>query len=116
MARQNTRLADIQYIPSSVGSIYANAALGKTFIAGFVLFNNNTTAEIVNLHNVPDSTGSVGTAGNGNKFHQVTLAAKETSILEFDYPICLLDTNDSIQASTTTGSMVTVMILGDRDA
>jgi hypothetical protein len=115
MARQNTRLVDIQYVPSSVGSIYANAAAGKSFIAGFVLFNNHTSSVTVSLHNVPDSGGSLGTAGNGNKFHEITLATKETSILEFDYPVVLIDTNDSIQASATVASQVTIQVLGDRD-
>jgi len=115
MARQNTKLADIQYLPASVASIYANPASTKTFIAGFILFNNDTVSRVVNLHNVPDSTGALGTAGNGNKFYEINLTAKEMAILEFDYPIVLTDTNDSIQGNAAVASQVTIQILGDTD-
>lgn len=115
MARLNTKLADIQYVPSTVGSVYANAASGKTFVTGCILFNNDTAARTVSAHNVPDSSGSLGTAGNANKFLEVNLAAKEMFLLELDYPMVLTDTNDSIQMSASAASQVTVILLGDRD-
>lgn len=116
MARQTTRLADIQYVSNTAASIYSNAASTKTFVKGFILYNNNTTTETVKLYNVPDSTGSVGTAGGANQFAEIQLATKETLVFGFDYPMTLIDQNDSIQASTTTASQVTIQILGDKDA
>jgi len=116
MAMQRGKLADIQYVASSTGSIYKNPTSTKTYVRGLVLFNGNTTAENVKLYNVPDSAGSVGTAGAGNQFAELTLYPKETVILDFDYPLVLTDTNDTMQASTTTASKVTVQIVGDKDA
>lgn len=116
MARQYTRLADIQYVASTAGTIYTNAASTKTYIKSFVLYNGNTTSEVVKLYNVPDSAGSVGTAGLGNQFLELTLATTETLMLDLPYPITLIDANDTIQAATTTASKVTVQILGDKDA
>jgi hypothetical protein len=116
MALNRTKLADIQYIPSSVGSIYSNPASTKTYVRSIVIFNGNTTAETVKLYNVPDSGGSLGTAGAGNQFFEQAIAAKETVEFSVEYPMVLTDTNDSIQASTTTGSKVTVQINGDKDA
>ena len=116
MARQYTRLADIQYIASSAGSIYANPASTKTYIKSLILFNGNTSAETVKLYNVPDSTGSVGTAGVSNQFAEVILGATETLMFDMPYPVTLVDTNDSIQAVTTTASKVTVQLLGDIDS
>lgn len=116
MAMQRGKLADIQYVASSAGSIYSNPASTKTYIRGLVLFNGNTTSELVKLYNVPDSGGSLGTAGVSNQFAELTLTAKETLIMDFDYPLVLTDTNDSLQASTTTASKVTVMVNGDKDA
>jgi hypothetical protein len=110
------KLADIQYVSSTAGSVYANPSSTKTFIAGFTLFNGNTTAETVKLYNVPDSGGSLGTAGVSNQFLEISLASLETFI--FTAPndgIALSDTNDSIQAVTTTASKVTIQIHGVKD-
>lgn len=116
MALSYGKLADIQYVASSAGSIYSNPASTKTYIKSIVLFNGNTTAETVKLYNVPDSTAALGTAGVSNIFFTKDLAANETFIFDLEFPLVLTDTNDSIQASTTTGSKVTVQLLGNTDA
>jgi hypothetical protein len=115
MALARTKLADIAYVASSAGSIYSNPSSTKTYIRSMTLFNANTTSETVKLYNVPDSAGSVGTAGATNQFAELLLSPKETLIIEWEYPIVLKDTNDSLQASTTTASKVTVMLHGDTD-
>jgi hypothetical protein len=116
MARQNTRLADIQYVASTAGAIYTNAASTKTYIKSFVLYNSGATSQLVKLYNVPDSTGSVGTAGVDNQFAEVNILSKETFMLDLPYPITIIDENDTIQAETATGSQVTVQLLGDKDS
>lgn len=116
MARQYTRLADPQFIPSTVGSVYANPSSKKTFISGFMVFNTNTTSETVKLHNVPNSGASLGTAADGNQFEEFALAAKTSKLISLPYPIALIDLNDSIQAVTTTASKVTIIMLGDIDS
>lgn len=111
------KLADIQYIPSSAGSIFTNPADTTTGIKSIVLFNGNTTAETVKLYAVPNSGGSLGTAGPGNIFFQQDIAPNETRSFVFDgAPLCLDAENDSIQAVTTTGSKVTVLLAGAQDA
>lgn len=116
MARQFTRLVDIQYVANSAGAIYTNAASTITYIKSLVLFNVNTSTETVKLYNVPNNGASVGTAGDSNQFAEISLAAKETLMFDLPYPITLIDENDTIQAVTTTASKVTVQILGDKDA
>jgi len=116
MSLQRAKLADIQYVASSAGSIYANPASTKTFVRGITLHNTNSTAETVKLYNVPDSATALGTAGAGNRFLNVSLAANDTLLIEMPYPIVLTDQNDSIQAETTTASKVTVQLHGDTDA
>lgn len=116
MAMQRTKLADIQYVGSSAGSIFNNPPSTKTYIKGFIIHNNNTTAETVKLYNVPDSGSSVGSAAAGNKFFEQAVQTLDTLVVIFDYPIVLTDENDSIQAVTTTASKVTIQILGDKDA
>lgn len=116
MAISRGKLAEIQTIPSTAGSIYANPASTKTFIFGFTLFNSNTTAETVKLYMVPDSGGSLGTAAATNQFLEVSLASLETFVFEAPSDgIALADTNDAIFAVTTTASKVTVQIHGVKD-
>ena len=116
MAITRGKLADIQYVASSAGSIYSNPSSTKTFISGFTFFNTNITAETVKVYNVPDSGGNVGVASTSNQFLEISLASLETFIFEAPSDgIVLSDTNDSVQASTTTASKVTVQIHGTKD-
>lgn len=116
MALQHTKLADIQTLPATAGSIYANPASTKTYIRGLVLHNTNTSTEAVELYNVPDSSSSVGTAAATNRFLKVNLAADETLFVDLVYPVILTDTNDAVFGKATTVSKVTVQLLGDKDA
>lgn len=116
MTLQRTKIADIQYVASSVGAIYSNPASTKTFIRAIMLFNGNTATEVVKVYNVPDSSGSAGTASGANQFLEYSLATKETLEVVFEYPIVLTDTADTLQAATTTASKVTVTISGDVDS
>lgn len=116
MAITRGRLADIQTIPSTAGSLYSNPASTKTFISGITVHNTNTTAETVQFYCVPDSAGSVGTAALTNRFWRVVLAADETAVYEAPSDgIVLSDVNDSVQAVTTTASKVTVLLHGVKD-
>lgn len=110
---QRSKLADIQYVPAAAGSLYANPAGARTLITGFTLFNGNTTTETVQLYNVPDSALALGTAGAGNQFLKMNLAAGETLFVELPFGVMLTDQNDSIQGVTNTASKVTVMLHGD---
>lgn len=116
MALQRIRLADIQYVSDTAAAIYTNPASTKTFVRGIIVFNGNTTTETVLVYNVPDATGSVGTAGAANQFLEMSIVAKDTAIVDFPYPLVLSDTNDTLQAVTDTASMVTIQVLGDTDA
>lgn len=117
MALQRGKLTDIAYIAATAGSIYANPGSTKSYIKAIILHNTNTTSETVTLNNVPDSSGSLGTASTANQFFKKALAADETFVWSFEeYPLVLTDTNDAIFAATTTASKVTVQILGDKDA
>jgi len=113
MAFSYSQLTPITTIASSAGAVYTNPASKTTYVRTIVIHNTNTTAETVTLYNVPDSTGSVGTAGVTNQFYKQEVAADATVLLEFAVPgIMLTDTNDTLQASTTTANKVTIQITG----
>lgn len=116
MTLQRGKLADIQYIPDSAGSIYANPAASKSYIRSIILHNTNNVPETVKLYNVPDSATALGTAADSNKFFQKDMSANETFFIDLEYPLVLTDQNDCIQAVTTNASKVTVQVLGDKDA
>jgi len=113
MAFTYSRLTEITTIPASASQVYTNASGETTYIRSVILHNTNTSAEVVVLYNVPDSSGSVGTAATANQFYKASVAADSTVIIEFATPgIVLSDENDTIQASTTTANKVTIQIMG----
>jgi hypothetical protein len=116
MAIVRGKLANIQTIPSTAGSVYANLIDTKTFIRGFTLFNGNTTAEVVKLYSVPTSSGNLGTASSSNQFMEITLSPLETFVFDFPSDGLVLDSvNDSVQAVTTTANKVTIIFHGVKE-
>lgn len=115
MALQRAKLSDIQFISTSAGIAYSNPAGVKTYIRGIIIFNANTISETVKLYNVPDNNGSVGVASTSNQFMNTLVSSNETLFIEIPYVITLTDVNETIQASTTTASRVTLQILGDKE-
>lgn len=115
MALQHTRLANIQFVPTTAASIYTNAVNTKSYVRGFVIFNGNTALETVELFWVPANAGLVGTPSAGNQFTKAKIAADDTLIIDFPYTLSLVDTNEAIFAKTTTASKVTIILLGDKE-
>lgn len=113
MAFAYSRLTQITTIANAAAEVYTLPASTTAYIRSIILHNTNTTAETVILYNVPDNAGAAGTAADANTFYEVSLSPNETHILEFAIPgIMLVDENDTIQATTTTASKVTIQIYG----
>lgn len=107
----NFETSDAAYVATTAGAIYTNASGETSFVKSIYLHNTNSSAENIKLYVVPDSAGSVGTAGTGNLFLNISLASNDTYLLELPGPgIVLKGTNDTIQASTDTSSKVTVWV------
>lgn len=112
---QYTSLGAVQYLPSSSGSLYDNASSTTTYIKGILLHNANTTTETIEINDVPNSGGSLGTAGATNLILKETLTPDQTKIFEFPATgIVLLAQHDSLQGKTSTGSKVTCKLFGDK--
>lgn len=106
------RLAQIGYIANTAGAHVTNAASKRTVVQLIILHNTDSSAITVTLYNVPDSSGSVGSASAANQFYKASVGAGETVQLEFLNGIVLEDTNDTIQAVAGTGSKVTIQAYG----
>jgi hypothetical protein len=115
MTRQYTRLVNIQRVPNATGVLYTNPSGTKTFIKGFSFYNAGAGSGTVALFNVPDVATATGIPGSGNKITEIVLASTETFLLEYPYPVALIDQGDSIQGYATTVSDVTIQVLGDTD-
>jgi hypothetical protein len=111
--RQYTRLADPQFLPNAVASVYANPAATTSYIKSILIFNSGVGTQNVKLYNVPDDATALGTAAAVNQFLDVDIIAKETFMLDLPYPMTLIDQNDSIQGVATDPSTVTIQLLGD---
>ena len=116
MAFAYDRLTEITYVAAAAGTVFTNPAAQTTYVRLIVIHNTNATAETVDLWNVPDNAGAVGTASDANKFWQESVAADATTMIEFPVPGLVLESeNDTIQAKTTTGSKVTIQIFGGKE-
>jgi Zn-dependent M28 family amino/carboxypeptidase len=116
MTLVRVKLADIQTIAATAGSIYANSAGEKAFISGLTVHNTDTVNQTVQVYNVPDSGGALGTAALTNRIWIKVLVPDETAIFEAPSDgIVLSDTNDALFAVTTTASKVTLMLHGRKD-
>jgi hypothetical protein len=115
MPLQRAKLSNIQFISTTASPVYTNPSNTKTYIRGIIIFNSNTISETVRLWNVPASGGLVGIASTGNQFMNTVLQSSQTLFVEIPYVVTLTDDKDSIQASTTNSSRVTIQILGDKE-
>lgn len=116
MAFDYANLTEITTIASTAGAVLTNGASETTYIRMINIHNSNTTTETVKLYLVPDSTGSVGTAGDTNKIYEEDIASNETRIIEYPVPgLMLTDENDTVQAVTDTASKVTITITGGQE-
>jgi hypothetical protein len=106
-------LADPQYLSTSAGVLVTNTSGIKTYVKTIILFNNHTSAITVDIHKVPNSGGSVGTASNANKIFSFSLQPSETKLFEFGgQGLMLTSTNDTIQGKASTASQVVICIEG----
>ena len=98
-------------ISGTAEAIVTNPALTKTFIPAVVIHNTHSSTVAVTLYAVPNATGSVGTAADGNEIFKATLAVDETYTLT-DMKVILDATNDTLQAVAGTADVVTIFVMG----
>jgi len=117
MAITPSKLFNPTSLPSTTGAVFTCPAATTIFYSGFTLHNTNSTAEMVELWNVPNNGGSVGTAADvPHRFLKISLAADETFIYEAPNNGIVHDAaNDTIQGRATTVSKVNITPHGVKD-
>lgn len=116
MAYAHARLTEITTLPNSAGAVFTQPSGKTSYIRIIHIHNSNTTAESVKLYKVPDSGGSVGSAGATNEIYAETIEGGGTRVLEYPAQgLILKDQNETIQGVTTTASKVTIEINGGQE-
>ena len=117
MALTNNGLgAVVPVAASSTGTITGTvvASNKNVHLKGLLIHNTSTSdSQVCEIHVVPNSGGSVGSAAAANKIGRLTLTASDTAFFEFAYPLALTDTNDAILIQNSSGSTVNVLPLGN---
>ena len=113
----------------STAAVYTVANSKTAYIRGITVHNasvgtsSSGVTNVIQIHVVENSSGSVGTAAAGTRIVRATLAPDDTFVYELQYPIILDTNNDTIQVTnegtTNSGSAqndITVLVLGDAEA
>lgn len=119
MALSKTSLSPIISVVSAATTIgiYTNpSSATKSYIKAFVIHNAGITTALCKLNDVPNSSGSVGSASSNNQFFSQYVNVGETVFLEYPYPLTLINQNDSIRFESSTTGPINIQILGDKDS
>ena len=96
---------------TSVGTLYTVPSLTKTLIKDIMACNTSTEIKYLSLYAVPNSLGSVGTAGVSNAiFYNTPISAND--VVSVSVSLILDSSNDTIQANTSTSIAITLFISG----
>jgi len=112
MTFNNDKLMNLSAIPTaSATAMYTNPSAKYSYIGGIIFHNTNSSVATVSVFNVPNSSGSLGTAGITNEFLKLSVSPSETALFQSP-PIIVLDgTNDAIFAMSSV-SGVNMQCLG----
>ena len=117
MALNNNGLGEIVPVAASGDTVITGTTVvnnKNVFIRGLLIHNTSVSdTQICEIHIVPNSGGSAGSAAAANKIGRLTLTAADTAFFEFPYPVTLTDTGDCIRIVNGSGSTVNVLPVGD---
>jgi hypothetical protein len=129
MALQRLSIDDVTAVqPGQTSTIVSVSNSQTTFVRTLILHASSLDTPspdapaFVQVHVVPGSGGSVGSASSNTRIARVNIAANDTFFVEPEYPI-ILDTNgDSIQVTNEGGLYggansyaINVLAMGDRE-
>ena len=119
MALARTDLTAVTQIgmASTVAGVTVSA--GQTcYVKSIMLHNLDTSGtQNANIYVVPNSGGSAGTIGTGNKIARIGIGTDDTFFFEPAYPIVLTKTGDTLQIGNegVTANSLNVYVTGDID-
>ena len=97
-------------LPDTAGILYQIPVDGRT-IKNVVLYNSNTSTELVKLYFVDNVQGQVGTASAANQVLELSLGAKSTFEFYLENQV-ELGRNDAVFGESTTADVVNFWVDG----
>ena len=119
MALAQVGLGTITQVAAGTTTPVVTVSAGKTaYIRALEIhsLDSSNTAN-VQVHVVPNSGGSAGTASSVTRIARLGISTHDTYFFENAYPITLTSNGDSIQIyNENTSDAVNVLVLGDKEA
>jgi hypothetical protein len=118
MALAQTSLGSITTVEAGqTTAVYTVGSAQTTYVRSLVIYNqSNISVQNAQIHVVPNSGGSAGTAVTGTRIARLGIGTDDTYFFECAYPITLTANGDTIQVQNEgTGAAINVLVLGDRE-
>ena len=118
MALAQVGLGSITQVAAGTTTPVVTVSAGKTaYIRALEIHSlDSSNTASVQVHVVPNSGGSAGTASSITRIARLGISTEDTYFFENAYPITLTSNGDSIQIyNENTADAVNVLVLGDKE-
>ena len=118
MALAQVGLGTITQVAAATTAAVVTVGSGKTVYVRALEIHSLDSSNTANVqvHVVPNSGGSTGTATSITRIARLGISTEDTYFFENAYPITLLSNGDSIQIyNENTADAVNVLVLGDKE-
>ena len=119
MALAQGNLGNITQVAAGTTTAVVTVGSAKTVYVRALEIHSLDTSNTANvqIHVVPNSGGSAGTASSITRIARLGISTEDTYFFENAYPITLTSNGDSIQIyNENTVDAVNVLVLGDKEA
>ena len=118
MALAQGNLGNITQVAAATTTAVVTVGSAKTvYVRALEIHSlDSTNAANVQVHVVPNSGGSAGTASSVTRIARLGISTEDTYFFENAYPITLTSNGDSIQIyNENANDAVNVLVLGDKE-
>lgn len=117
MALAQTKLGDVTVVSAgATTAVYTVGSAQTTYVRSVLIHSFNTSStQNAQVHVVPNSGGSAGTASTATRIARVGVGTDDTFFMEFAYPITMTSNGDTIQVYNEGSSQMNILVLGDRE-
>lgn len=105
-----------QVAAGTTASVYTVGSAKTAYIRAIEIhsLDPDNTAN-VQVHIVPNNSGSAGTATSITRLARLGISTEDTYFFENAYPITLTANGDTVQVYNESSDAVNVLVLGDRE-
>ena len=117
MALAQGNLGNITQVAAGTTTAVVTVGSAKTVYVRALEIHSLDSSNLANVevHVVPNSGGSPGTASSVTRIARLGISTEDTYFFENAYPITLTSNGDSIQIYNESSDAVNVLVLGDKE-